>query len=128
MQLWTQQLTLPLTLALTLALSPIGAQARDPYWGADARSSDRGGREFSTHSSHFHGRGGFAAWPNRWSEGHGPRSNHGHTGDINRYGRFATPPGHASAAYVPQRLFDPGAYGRRHCQLFHYEGEWDRRE
>jgi hypothetical protein len=84
-----------------------------------------GGYEGSTRSNHFHFHRGYFGYPGRWFEGHGPRSDHGHAGDVRRYGIVATQPGHASAAFVPQRQFYRGGYGHPHRKLFHYNGEWD---
>jgi hypothetical protein len=109
---------LPLVLLFLVAV-PASAVARDLYYGADSRyAGGLGGYEGSVVSHHPHGWGGYHGFPNRWTAGHGPASDTGHAGEVLRYGRGATPPGHHFAGYQIQRPYLRGAYDRRCGRLF----------
>ena len=122
-------LRVALSLVVLLGFSPAAGQARDRYWGADHRlPGGLGGYEGSVASRHFHGSSGYFGFPNHWTEGHGPSSDHGHSGDVLRYGREATSPGHWQAGYQASHAFYRGAYDALNTRLFHFQGEWDGRE
>ena len=115
---WSRLFT-SLAAAIMFAAMVRGAEARDPYLGADSRMTGAiGGYEGSTASGHPHGWGGFYGYPNLWTEGHARPSDHGHSGDYLRFGRGATPPGQVHAGYVIQRPFLRGRYDRRCERLF----------
>ena len=107
--------------ALALALTGTAAHAGDSYYGADNRSpSSVGGYEGSSRSPHPHGSNGLFSYPGNFSEGTGPRSDYGHSGDVRKYGQYADASGHHESAYLVRRLFMAGGYNHPDMRLFHY--------
>lgn len=113
-------------LAAALLLASAEAGLARNYYGQDSRfPSSHGDWEGSHLSTHWHGSKGFHSYPGNFHEGYGPAHDHGHAGEVRKYGRHADVAGHWQAGYVRRRDFLPGGYqdppDRR---LFHYRRTW----
>jgi hypothetical protein len=100
-----------------LLVGATGLPARgpgDPY-GAGGRIAYEG----SMISGHPHGYGGWYGYPGLWRGSDEHTGAHGHHGAIQRFGLYATPPGHWRAGYVRPVGFPRPTPWRRH--VFEYE-------